>query len=1169
MDFKLIYYQKLFGRQTLMIMKLSFLLIFLSLLQLSANSYSQSVKIKLDTDKQYTIKELFQAIENKTSYRFFYNDELTDLNKTVSLIQQDIQVKDLLHLILDETSVSYRLLADDMIIVAPKEVLVQGITVTGTVTDSNGEPMPGVNVIVKGSLTGVVTDINGNYTIRVPDKSAALVFSFVGFNTHESPIGDLTKINVTMDESSRELEEVVVVGYGTSKRRDLTGAVSSVSSKQLKDIPVTSAAVAIAGKMPGVQVTQTEGSPDAEIKIRVRGGGSITQDNSPLYIVDGFPVDNLNSIAPTDIASIDVLKDASSTAIYGARGANGVIIVTTKSGYEGKASVKYNTYYGQQKITGYYDVLDPYEFVFWQYELQGNVDSFEKLWGKFTDMPLYKDMTGTNWQKEILGQTGHTLYNNLSISGGTRDVRYNLSVTRSDEKAIMLDNGQSKTNFAGKVFFKINNWLNVDMNLMLSDQFLKGAGTSGNQRLQHVVQFRPVNGLRDLVDTDFGTDDYDIISTNTVNPLEQTNDDYRRNSKQSFSYNGAFNIKFLKNFTYRFAFGMQYSKETNKRFYGIHTSNALNTGTQPLAENQKDDTRRWQITNTVNYDKRDFLPGHNLNILIGEELVSKYNERLRGSVKYLPKYIDPVGALAMLNLGLADAIYTFDDAPDNLSSFFGRLHYDYKGKYMIDGVFRADGSSKFAPGNQWGFFPSVSAAWRISDESFMESTKAWLVDLKIRGSYGESGNNRVGDDLWRKTLSVATGRLFMDGGAGSPTPYLNPSGTLANPNMKWETTVTRNIGVDFTLFKHRLSGTVDLYKNSTKDLLISANIPPDNGYSNQMQNIGETSNKGIELSLSGTIIEKRDFRLSASFNIAFNKNKIEKLGSTKSWEQSSGWAGSDGPTGDFYIYEGGKVGLMYGYITDGMYSVDDFSYDGTQADASKYKLNSGVANNSGLISARYFRPGCLKFVNQNPGDGDSVDAANDKVVIGDANPIHTGGFNISAEYKGFDFSAFFNWVYGNDIYNANKLNYTNYWGGRQYKNILQTMNSNDRFIIYSPETGALVNDPTELQALNQGKKYWTASMSRAPLHSWVIEDGSFLRLNNVTLGYSLPKKIVSKFKIEQLRVYVTGYNLWIWTNYSGYDPEVDGIRSTPLTPGVDWNNYPKSRSYNIGLNLTF
>lgn len=1038
------------------------------------------------------------------------------------------------------------------------------IRITGIVKDENGQGLPGVSILVKGTHRGTSTDGAGNFSVEVPDKNAVLVVSFVGYLTQEAAVNNQTTLELSMQVDEKSLDEVVVVGYGTVNRRDLTGSVASVTGKDLKDIPVTSAAQAIVGRLPGVQVTQTEGSPDADIKIRIRGGGSITQDNSPLFLVDGFPVNNINDIAPTDILTIDVLKDASSTAIYGARGANGVIIVTTKAGKEGKGKVSYNMFYGQKQVTRYYDVLDPYEYVFWQYELDNNATTFPNRFGDFRDMHLYKEMTGTNWQHKIFGNTGTSLSNNLSISGGSKTTKYNINFTRNDEKEVMIGSGFDRTNLTIRTNSQINRRLSLDLNTRLSDMRLRGAGTSSNARLAHAVQFRPVEGFNEFVDNEMTDDEFEIQSAFTINPLKQTLDDYRSQKQLTLNFNGAFNVKLSQNLSYRLEFGKQYLMRRNNRFYGINTSNAINTGTQPLASIDNRSDESYRIANVLTYAKNDFLPGNNLNVMAGQELNYDKSDNLLTSVRYLPKYIDAESALNMMQLGMADPITTSDNAPNKLSSFFGRVNYDYKGKYLLSSTFRADGSSKFAPGNQWGLFPSAALAWRISDEAFFSKAKSYIDDLKIRFSLGSAGNNRIMDNAWRKTLSVQTGRLFIEGSENSPTPFLRPNNILPNPLLRWETTVTRNLGLDFSAFQRRVAGTLEFYKNTTKDLLISATVPSSTGYTNQFQNIGQTSNRGIELSFNAVIVETRDFNLNASFNIGFNRNRIDQLGETKSWEQNTNWAGADGPTGDYLIEEGGRVGLMYGYEThpDKMYSFNDFDYlNGV------YTLKDGVASNQHLINTRWFRPGALKFVDQN-GDG-VVDASADKVVIGDANPKHTGGFNLTAQFKNLDFAAFFNWVYGNSIYNANKLNFTNYWGGRLFKNILAEMHSENRFINISPETGLVVNDPAELAELNKNATYWSASMQRAPLHSWVIEDGSFLRLNNLTIGYSLPQNVLTKSKLSQLRVYASGFNLWIWTKYSGYDPEVDSIRSTALTPGVDFNAYPRSRSFNIGLNLTF
>lgn len=1041
--------------------------------------------------------------------------------------------------------------------------------ISGVVVDKTNEPLIGVNIIVRGMSNGTITDMNGKYSISVPEEKPVLIFSYIGYKKQEVKVVGRNVVNVTLEEDVSNLDEVVVVGYGTQRRRDLTGAVASISGEKLKDIPVISAAQAITGKLPGVQVTQTDGSPDAEIKIRVRGGGSITQDNSPLYIVDGFPVDNITDIAPSDIESIDVLKDASTTAIYGARGANGVILVTTRTGHEGKTMVKLNTYYGVRKVTKFLDTLNPSEFVFWQYEaLKGEPSS---SYGAFGDYDLYREMPNSNWQKKVFGNQGTSLYNNLSVSGGSKLVKYNVSLTRNDDKDIMIDTRYNQTNLTSNTSFKVNDHLSFDLNMRLSDYDLEG-GVRGS--LTTFIQYRPTKGINDFIDVDAADleDETDLSLLN--DPISQSKGSFRHRKRQNFSYNSAMNITFLKDFTYRFEFGQQYLKNLTEEYYGMNTSSAQQYGNMPLASKDLDDGSNLRLANVLTYKKKNLLGKNNLTAMLGQEITQSSIVSLTTSAKYFPQYASKDDALSMMQLGKADPIISSYPPANKVASFFGRMNYDYDGKYLAAITFRADGSSKFAPGHRWGFFPAASGAWRLSEEKFLKENEKWLSNLKLRVSYGQVGNDRIDNNAWRKTQAIGAKDLFLADEA-TPTSLLTLTTVLYNNDLKWETTVTRNLGLDFGFFNQRLSGSIELYRNTTKDLLVKMNIPSHTGELSQWRNLGQTSNSGVELSLEASIIQKKDFDLSASFNIAFNKNHIDQLGDTKSWTITSGWStDADAPKDDYLIEEGGQVGLMYGYITEGYYTMDDFiynpNYDRTKPETA-YTLKPGVANCSSLTTPRYFRPGALKLkdISGPNGEPDGKIDGYDKTVIGNANPLHTGGFNLTARYKNVDFSAFFNWVYGNDIYNATKLNFTSFRGGKSNRNLLALMSSDNRWIDFDQETGTLITDPIQLAEINQNATLWSPGGSTLPLHSWGVEDGSFLRLNNLTIGYSFPKKMLSKVKISQLRFYVTGSNLWLWTKYSGYDPEVDAVRSTPLSPGIDWNSYPRSRTFNFGVNLTF
>jgi TonB-linked SusC/RagA family outer membrane protein len=1052
--------------------------------------------------------------------------------------------------------------------------LSQQQTVQGTVTDNYGDTLPGVNIIIKGTNTGTVSDMNGVYSLNIDDpKRTVLIFRFIGFADKEVSVDGRLVINVKMEEESIGLDEVVAIGYGTVRKRDLTGSVASVSGSDLQDVPITSTAQAITGRLAGVQITTTEGSPDAEIKIRVRGGGSITQDNSPLYIVDGFPVSSINDIAPTDIESIDVLKDASSTAIYGARGANGVIIITTKEGVEGDVQVSYNMYYGIKKIANTLDVLDPYEYVKWQYELAGEsgntARNFQRYYGVFGDLELYKSQSGTDWQNEIFGREASTQYHNVSVTGGSATTKYNLSMTRTDDHGVMLGSDYMRDNINFKINSKITDRITLDFNTRFSDTNVTGAGTStegssSNSRLKHAIKYSPVRGLQEFLDAV----DYDAdmeASSQLYNPVDVVNDDYRNSDRRNITFNAGVGYEVIDGLTLKSDWGVEFEDRKDDRFYGPSTSQAKNSsGGMPMVSIDVRKRMRQRVSNTLSYQKDDLFPGHGITVLLGHEYYSYQSESLGMESRFFPNDVTVDAALAMMNLGAPQPTTSFISPEDRLNSYFGRLNYNFLEKILVTFSMRADGSSKFAKGNRWGYFPSLAGAWRLTEEPFLQGI-GFLSNLKLRASYGTAGNNRIGDDMWKMLYTTSDGNkpYYVDEELQN---QLVPDNTIANPELKWETTYTRNVGLDFGFINNRLSGTFDAYYNTTRDLLIRANIPSNTGFDYQMQNIGETSNKGVELSLNGRIIQRRDFTLNASFNIAFNVNKVEELGDVKMSLQSSGWYGSSsGPTGDYLLQEGEPVGQMWGYETDGMYKYSDFDYD---AASESYTLKEGVPDNSALIGARFFGPGTLKFKKLS-GEGNVINPEEDRTIIGNANPDHTGGFNLTATYKGLDFSAFFNWVYGNDIYNANKLEFTSFPDTRLYGNLLEMMNQDDRFSIVHPETGDFVSSPEALQMLNQDVKIWHPMMSRVVLHSWAIEDGSFLRLNNVTVGYTLPKSLTGRVFIDKLRFYVTGYNLWTLTNYSGYDPEVDTRRSTPLTPGVDYSAYPRSQSVIAGVNLTF
>ncbi|MBQ8674068.1 MAG: TonB-dependent receptor [Bacteroides sp.] len=1057
-----------------------------------------------------------------------------------------------------------------LVAVISLSVSAQNVTVKGTVTDKTGETVIGASVVEKGnSGNGTITDIDGNYTISLP-ANATLVFSYVGMTTQEVAVKGQKVINVVMADDAQALEEVVVIGYGAVKRKDLTGSVATVNSEVLAAVPVASATEALTGKMAGVQITTTEGSPDAEMKIRVRGGGSITQSNEPLFIVDGFPVESISDIPASDIEDMTVLKDASSTAIYGSRGANGVILVTTKSGKEGKVNVNYNAYYSWKQIANTLDVLSPKDYAKWQYELAllkngDDLSSYENYFGKYQDMDMYDNLTGNDWQNLTFGRTGHTFNHNLSITGGSEKIRYAFSYAHMNDKAIMESSSFKRDNFSLKLNTKPTKNVTLDFQVRYSETDVMGSGANDatstldtDRRLKYSVIYTPIP-LKNL-DSSAGSADDDL--GNLYHPITAIYDNDRVKERKQLNMSGSFGWEIFKNFKVKTEVGYDDYRNSDNRFWGTTTYYIKNT---PASENQghpairltNNFRHKFRNTNTVSYDFEKVLKSesHHLNAMVGHEWIITKSNNLTNEVHGFPDWITSDQAWKLTNLKGTTPynIENYVNPNDKLLSFFGRVNYDFESKYLVSATFRADGSSKFGPSNRWGYFPSAAVAWRISSEPFMESTSNWLDDLKLRFSYGTAGNNNIPSGQLAQSYNSNT-TSWINGFSS----YWAPSKVMANPDLKWETTITRNLGLDFTLWGGKLNGTIEAYQNTTKDLLINFGTGG-TGYDSQYRNMGKTENKGLEVTLNWTAINKKNYGLSFSANIGFNKNKIKDLGIMDDFGEASSWASTE-INNDYWISVGGSVGQMMGYRSDGRYEVSDFEgyIDG------QWVLKEGVVDCSPVVGN--LRPGMMKLKDLN-GDNIVAEDYSDREIIGDANPTHTGGFSVNARAYGFDLSANFNWSVGNDVYNANKVEFTQS-SKYQYRNMIDVMADGKRWTNLNPD-GTLCNDPEQLAAMNANTTMWSPYTKKFIFSDWAVEDGSFLRLNTLTLGYTLPKALTAKAKIQSLRFYVTAYNVFCLTSYSGYDPEVSSVRKSNLTPGVDYSAYPKSRQFVVGVNLNF
>lgn len=1064
------------------------------------------------------------------------------------------------------------------------------VKVTGTVVGEDGEGLPGANVVAEGTTAGSVTDLEGSYSLEVPAGITNLVFSFIGYETETIPLNGRSKIDVALKVDAETLEEVVVIGYGTVKKSDLTGSVATLSGQDLRKVPTPSAAEAISGRIPGVNVLVTDGSPDAEIVIRVRGGGSVTQDNSPLYVVDGFIVNSIRDIPPSDITSINVLKDAAATAIYGAQASNGVVVITTKSPKAGKTEISYNafTQFKQLPSNRKMEVLDPYEYVMSQYEYaklrsEADLRNFEKFYGKYDDLELYRFKRPTDWQDELFGNTQVSQFHNLSVSGGSEKTKVVLSLTHNNDKGILVGSGFKRNVINFKLNQEITKNIKLDASTRITNTVVDGAGTSGSSqlRVKDGITTRPVNGIADELDIDLNSidsdDDYQSFLLSLINPLELAEQDWRKRTTNSYVFNVGLNWQIIDGLNFKTTYTGEKRYDERLRFYGPLTGESQKEGSSlPLGTNTGSVANSYRWLNTLQYNFSLNGP-HELDVLAGHEIYSNGGNGDFVRTEDFRVSMTPQEMFANMALGNTVQYSSYESTEQNRVSFFGRANYQYDNKYLLTATLRTDASSKFSKSNRLGIFPAVAFGWKISEENFLAGA-GFVNELKLRASFGQTGNDRIPANA---TQFLFTANTSNGPGMGTNdyNAYYSPEGrTLYNPDIVWETTINRNLGLDFSLFKARLYGNLDVYHNSTRDLLLASAISPISGFNTQWNNVGSTSNKGIELALSGYIVEKEDFSLKASVNFGINRSNIDELDGTDERFFQSNWSSTDlKDRDDYYLKVGQTIGLIYGYVTDGMYSVNDFeSYNETTGQYTLKTPEEGVYDNRNTIGVSSLRPGYLKLKDLN-GDGEIT--SEDRQVIGSALPDAIGGFGFDATYKGFDASIFFNFSVGNDVYNTGKIEFNQNYR-TTFGNMLDNMRMNNRFTYidvdgsYTGTAGEVVTDLDQLGTMNSNKQMWSHTGfggATTVIHSWAVEDGSFLRLNNITLGYTLPKQLTSKINISQLRVYATGYNLWLWTDYSGYDPEVSTTRSNSyaaLTPGIDYSAYPRSRSLTVGLNIT-
>jgi TonB-linked SusC/RagA family outer membrane protein len=1008
-----------------------------------------------------------------------------------------------------------------MVWIIPSELRAQTSLVTGIVKSDAGDPLPGVNVLEKNTTRGTVTDSDGKFSIEA-SPNAILVFSFIGMTNQEVPVGGRSALDVVLATDITQLGEVVVVGYGTQKKTDVTGSVSSVSSKDIKATPVASLSQALQGRAAGVQVSQASNAPGGGVTIRIRGGNSIQGGNEPLYVIDGFPLYNENgpNISPNDIESMEILKDASATAIYGSRGANGVVIITTKRGRPGKNTVQFESYYGVQQVRKKIDMLNATQLAELVNEGIANVNADNV--GKpgypkaltYTDAQIAAMGQGTDWQDEIFRSAPQQNYQ-LTFAGGDEKSQYSISGNLFKQDGIIVNSGYERSsvriNLDRKIFekFKLSNSLTISRtktNAINTD----GDGGGGAGVVYGALIFSPTVPV-------YGPDGaYSIdnrpgaIKISNPLALAQVTTNETTGWRMLGTVSGEYEI--TEGLTAKVLFGANtYNNKINTYIPRTVYAGIGSSGTASINNAQYLD---WLNENTLTYQKT-FNNVHKLTALAGYTLQKAHYEDFQANAQNFANDILEYNNLVsaqQTNPG-ASNVYEW-----GLRSYIGRINYDYNSRYLLTLTARLDGASKFGKSNKNGFYPSGSVAWRISEESFMTNVAA-VSDLKLRVSYGLTGNQQIGQ--YQSFSSLATQNYNF----GSALSIGYAPNRIANPNLKWETTAQADIGLDIGLLSNRITVTADVYQKKTKDLLYNVSLPVTSGYQTSLQNIGKVQNRGVELAITTVNVDSKGFRWSTNFNIAANRTKILDLGNVSGDIPSGGASGHLQLANSGILRVGQPIGIFYGLVTDGIFQ------------------NQEEVNASAQKTAK---PGERRYVDVTP---DGVINSSDRVILGHAQPDYIFGLTNNLSYKGFDLNIFIQGVQGNSIFNINRFELESVSGvANQSTAVL------DRWTPTNPSN-------TIPRASSLGYPYQVSSRQ--------IEDGSYIRLKNIQLGYNFPSAWLERIRLTNAKLYVSGQNLITITDYTGFDPEVSRYGQDNLSLGTDYGSYPNFKMYLVGLNIGF
>ncbi|PAW94481.1 hypothetical protein CKK33_13675 [Mucilaginibacter sp. MD40] len=1125
--------------KVLLVMKLTAILIIAALMNVSAKTFSQTVSIH---QKNASVERVLRLIEKQTGYHFMYNKQDVAASGNISVNVEQATVSQALDQAFKDQPLTYKIF-QETIVVKRKDAEatnhVNAIDVTGTVSDAKG-PIPGVNVKLKGTTIGTTTDATGKYRLNVPDANGTLIFSFLGYTTQEIAIANRTVINVTLAEEQKSLNEVVVVGYGTQRRVDVTGSVGSVNAKTLQERPQTNLEQELAGRIAGVNVSTNSGEPGGNTRVRIRGYSSINTSTDPLYVVDGIIwTEGGNAINPNDVATIDVLKDASSTAIYGTRGANGVILITTKRGAKNRPStVSYDGYVSISNMAKKLDVLNAKEFLAIEDKGYANIQKYDPqgwakgnyadkdpkkirtaLIGKLFDAnlnPLYD----VDWQ-DATTRTAVSQNHNVSVTGGSENINYGLFLNYADDQGIILNSYLKRYNARLTVDNQVKPWLKIGatLNYNAQDQRSASYGQGGNNIPRMLVEMIPIIPIR-YPDGSYGKrTDYPNMEGGD-NPVAQANEIQELARIRVFSGNGYANINLFKGLEFRSVLGVTTAGNYIPRFASGLVGGA--TADQKYSSASIDEYNRtfWQWQNYFTYNTT-INKIHTISAVLGTERQNFSQLQSYGSTRGLA---DNYYQYYNLGSGATPGLPSSNFTAWQMQSYYGRLNYTLSDKYLFTVTGRVDGSSRFGANSKYGFFPSAAFAWRMSQEDFLKDNKT-ISDLKLRLSYGLTGNSEIGQ--YRSLANINTTNYVFGGTQAIGTTLTS----IGNPSLQWEKTAEYNLGVSFGLFNNRVTIDADAYLKKTQALLLNAPLPETSGFTSVFKNIGKLQNKGIELSINTQNIKSNDFTWNTTFNISFLKNKVLALG-----ESNDDIFLDPVFLSQFNLMRVGlPAGSFYGYKVLGTWGTSE------AAKAASY----------GLL------PGDLKIQDTN-NDGKVTSA--DKVVLGKSIPDGYGSLINNFSYKNIDLGIDLQFNYGNQIMNLTKHSGEDRTGqANSYATVLNAWTPENQNTNIAETRPAYVRYQTEI-------------------YSTKVESGNFIRGRAVTLGYTFGKSVLDKIKLTRLRVYAQAQNLFVITKYSGYDPEVSTYNgnanfnqgpSSNFTQNIQFYDYPKPRTFLLGVNASF